>query len=82
MPGSRLAITMGDPAGIGPEIIAKACRRLQPRLESGELSLTVLGSVAALRAAIALVAAGLEDPEIDAATALASSGEHPGLAVV
>ncbi|WP_246520125.1 4-hydroxythreonine-4-phosphate dehydrogenase PdxA [Ancylobacter lacus] len=47
----RLAITMGDPAGIGPEIIAKAGARLAHRLEAGELSLLVIGSVAALRAA-------------------------------
>ncbi|MFK8250120.1 4-hydroxythreonine-4-phosphate dehydrogenase PdxA [Ancylobacter terrae] len=50
----RFAITMGDPAGIGPEIIAKACARLSPRLAAGEFSLLVLGSVAALRAAEAL----------------------------
>ena len=32
-----LGITMGDPAGVGPEIIVKAARRLRPRLEAGEL---------------------------------------------
>ncbi len=52
----RLAITMGDPAGIGPEIIAKAGARLAPRLHAGELSLLVIGSVSALRAAEALLA--------------------------
>ncbi|WP_425106447.1 4-hydroxythreonine-4-phosphate dehydrogenase PdxA [Ancylobacter sp.] len=52
----RLAITMGDPAGIGPEIIAKAGARLAPRLQAGELSLLVIGSVTALRAAEALLA--------------------------
>ena len=52
----RLAITMGDPAGIGPEIIAKAGARLAPRLHAGELSLLVIGSVTALRAAEALLA--------------------------
>jgi 4-hydroxythreonine-4-phosphate dehydrogenase len=51
MSAPRLAITMGDPAGIGPEIIAKACARLAPRLAAGEMSLLVLGSLAALRAA-------------------------------
>ena len=35
----RLAITMGDPAGVGPEIIVKACRRLLPRVEAGGLHL-------------------------------------------
>ncbi|RVB95179.1 4-hydroxythreonine-4-phosphate dehydrogenase PdxA, partial [Mesorhizobium sp. M7A.F.Ca.AU.002.06.1.1] len=41
---------MGDPAGIGPEIIAKACARLKPRLADGSLSLLIIGSVAAMRA--------------------------------
>ena len=49
MTGLRLAVTMGDPAGIGPEIIAKACARLRPRLESGALSLLIVGSAAAMR---------------------------------
>jgi 4-hydroxythreonine-4-phosphate dehydrogenase len=44
----RLGITMGDPAGIGPEIIAKACAKLRPRIEAGEFSLLALGSTAAL----------------------------------
>ena len=39
----RLALTMGDPAGVGPEIIVKACRQVQPRLEAGELRLLVIG---------------------------------------
>jgi len=33
----HLAITMGDPAGIGPEIIVKAARRLRDRIEAGHL---------------------------------------------
>jgi 4-hydroxythreonine-4-phosphate dehydrogenase len=45
----RLAITMGDPAGIGPEIIAKACARLKPRLLDRSLSLLIIGSVAAMQ---------------------------------
>ncbi len=49
MPGLRLAITMGDPAGIGPEIIARACARLRPRLEARSLSLLIIGSAAAMR---------------------------------
>ena len=32
----HLAITMGDPAGIGPEIIVKAAARLRPRIEAGD----------------------------------------------
>ena len=49
MAGLRLAVTMGDPAGIGPEIIAKACARLKPRLNEGSLSLLIVGSVVAMR---------------------------------
>ena len=43
MPSPRIAITMGDPAGIGPEIILKAVSRLQPRVHAGELELLVVG---------------------------------------
>jgi 4-hydroxythreonine-4-phosphate dehydrogenase len=46
-----LAVTMGDPAGIGPEIIVKACARLAPRIAAGELRLLVIGHRAALDAA-------------------------------
>src|SRR5262245_16121699 len=47
----RLAITMGDPAGVGPEIIVKACRRLLPRVLAGDLRLLVIGHRSALHAA-------------------------------
>lgn len=43
-----IAITMGDPAGIGPEIIVKACQRLKTRLADGSLRLLVIGSRTAL----------------------------------
>jgi 4-hydroxythreonine-4-phosphate dehydrogenase len=46
----RLCITMGDPAGIGPEIVLKALARLAPRVAAGELALQVAGSAAVLRA--------------------------------
>ncbi len=46
-----LAVTMGDPAGIGPEIIVKATRALAPRLEAGEMRLLVIGHATALDAA-------------------------------
>ena len=39
---------MGDPAGIGPEIIVKAAQRLAPRLAEGSLRLLVIGSRSAL----------------------------------
>ena len=40
----HLAITMGDPAGIGPEIIVKACARLSDRLAASDLKLLIIGS--------------------------------------
>jgi 4-hydroxythreonine-4-phosphate dehydrogenase len=61
----HLAITMGDPAGVGPEIIVKACARLRPRLEAGELRLLVIGSGPALRAAQAQLGATIDIPETD-----------------
>ena len=53
----RVAITMGDPAGVGPEIIVKACRALAPRVQQGELRLVVIGRRAALDAAQAVLGA-------------------------
>jgi 4-hydroxythreonine-4-phosphate dehydrogenase len=62
----RLAITMGDPAGIGPEIILKACWRLQPRLTAGELRLLVIGHRSQLRAASQVLNEALDVPETSA----------------
>ena len=56
----HLAITMGDPAGIGPEIIVKACKRLEGRLHAGEFKLLVIGSNASLEGA--RKALGIEMP--------------------
>ena len=47
----RVALTMGDPAGIGPEIIVKAAHLMHERIASGQVELLVLGSAAALEAA-------------------------------
>ncbi|MEK8028981.1 MAG: hypothetical protein RLY78_1547 [Pseudomonadota bacterium] len=52
----RLTITMGDPAGIGPEIIAKAARTLRPQIDAGTLALEVCGSGEAMRRAEAQLA--------------------------
>ena len=60
----HLAITMGDPAGVGPEIIIKACTHLQSRLAAGELRLLIIGSVPALRAAAAALGSSLAIPEV------------------
>ncbi len=51
MPKRHLAITMGDPAGIGPEIILKACAQLRSRLEQSDLKLLIIGSGRALQQA-------------------------------
>jgi len=60
----HLAITMGDPAGIGPEIIVKAAAKLRPRIEAGELRLVVIGSNTALWQAQRRFAPALDIPEV------------------
>jgi 4-hydroxythreonine-4-phosphate dehydrogenase len=73
----RLAITMGDPAGVGPEIIVKACRRLLPRIEAGGLRLLVIGHRSALHAAQTLLHETLEFASVeDAPLAFLSAGEE------
>jgi 4-hydroxythreonine-4-phosphate dehydrogenase len=73
----RLAITMGDPAGIGPEIIVKAARRLQPRIQAGELRLLVIGHRSALHAALDVLHETLEFPEsAGAVLALLPAGDE------
>jgi 4-hydroxythreonine-4-phosphate dehydrogenase len=63
----HLAITMGDPAGIGPEIIIKACEKLRTRIEAGDLRLLIIGSGAALKNAAAQLGASLDIAEVRAA---------------
>ena len=55
MSAPTLALTMGDPAGIGPEIIVKAAHRLAPRLADGALRLLVIGHRTALDRATAIL---------------------------
>jgi 4-phospho-D-threonate 3-dehydrogenase / 4-phospho-D-erythronate 3-dehydrogenase len=70
---------MGDPAGVGPEIIVKACRRLQPRIAAGKLRLLVIGHRSALQAARALLRETLDFPETDgAALSFLSAGDEHG----
>lgn len=47
----RLALTLGDPAGVGPEITVKAAHQLRADVESGALVLQALGSAQALHQA-------------------------------
>jgi 4-hydroxythreonine-4-phosphate dehydrogenase len=63
MTARHLAITMGDPAGIGPEIIMKAAEKLRDRLASGDLRLLVIGSGPALRLVDEQLGLGLAIPE-------------------
>lgn len=70
----HLAITMGDPAGIGPEIIVKACARLKGRLDAGDLRLLVIGSNQALWNARRAIGIDIDIPEADA------DSEWPALA--
>ena len=44
----RLAVTMGDPAGIGPEIIAKTADKMRDEIAAGRLEFMVIGSAEAL----------------------------------
>jgi 4-hydroxythreonine-4-phosphate dehydrogenase len=60
----HLAITMGDPAGIGPEIIIRACSKLRARLDSGDLRLMIIGSGPALKHAEAQLGIKLDIPEV------------------
>jgi 4-hydroxythreonine-4-phosphate dehydrogenase len=70
----HLAITMGDPAGVGPEIIVKACKRLRGRLEAGDLRLLIIGSYPALQAAEAQLDMAVGIPETS------EDGDWPALA--
>ena len=72
----HLAITMGDPAGVGPEIIVKACAKLRDRLLAGDLRLLVIGSLPSLRRAQAMIGNGLEIPEVGEA------GPWPSLGIL
>ena len=62
----HLAITMGDPAGIGPEIIVKACTRLRDRLAASDLKLLIIGSRRAFDQANRQLAAGLDVAPVNA----------------
>ncbi|QAU47608.1 4-hydroxythreonine-4-phosphate dehydrogenase PdxA [Bradyrhizobium guangzhouense] len=66
MTSRHLAITMGDPAGIGPEIIVKACVGLEERIAKGDLRLLIIGSGAALDGAKAALGANIAIPQVTA----------------
>jgi 4-hydroxythreonine-4-phosphate dehydrogenase len=51
MPKHRLALTMGDPAGIGPEIVLKAAHQIAQRDEASRPELVIVGARACLEQA-------------------------------
>ncbi len=68
-----LAITMGDPGGIGPEIIAKALAHAEVFENSRPL---VIGERRALEAAIRITGRPLEVRSVEQP---AEAGEHAGI---
>ena len=73
MPPPTIALTMGDPAGVGPEIILKAIQRLDARLADGTLNLLVIGS----RAALDLTARRMGVPPVPVATGMGGLTQMP-----
>ncbi|HXV07712.1 MAG TPA: 4-hydroxythreonine-4-phosphate dehydrogenase PdxA, partial [Burkholderiales bacterium] len=62
---AKIGITMGDPSGIGPEIIVKALKEMAPEQRSAT---AVIGNLDILKRADRLVGAGLSYVEgVDAA---------------
>lgn len=43
-PKPRIAMTMGDPAGVGPEVLLKAARDLGPAVATGKMDLVAVGT--------------------------------------
>jgi len=71
-----IAITMGDPAGVGPEIILRAAARLAPRIGQGALRLLVIGHRSQLAAARAVLG---DVPEVPQTT---DEADWPALALL
>jgi 4-hydroxythreonine-4-phosphate dehydrogenase len=67
-----LAITMGDPGGVGPEIIAKALAHAEVYAQSRPL---VIGERRALEAAVRITGGPLEVRGVERAN---DAGQHPG----
>lgn len=78
MTAPRLAITIGDPAGIGPEIALKALGAVRPRIEAGEFSLLLVGDAKVLERASKIV--GIACPE--AVVSRDGVAEAPGAAIL
>lgn len=69
-----IAVTIGDPAGIGPEIALKAAASLVPRLQAGEFRLRLVGCRSVLARTAAVL--GLDMPPV-----VAEAGETAPLSV-
>ena len=48
-PNRRIGLTMGDPSGVGPEIVLKALESLGPNVAANGYSLVVIGTPACIR---------------------------------
>lgn len=75
----RIAVTMGDPAGIGPEIVIKSVERLKPRIGRGELSVRIIGAAPCFDACAQALGlpwdvAVVDEPSHDAPLELVSAG--------
>jgi 4-phospho-D-threonate 3-dehydrogenase / 4-phospho-D-erythronate 3-dehydrogenase len=70
-----IALTMGDPAGIGPEIILKAAVALEPRIRAGDMHLLLVGCGQTLRSTARRL--GLTDPFVEIAEGEAGQRRHP-----
>ena len=78
IPSLPLLVTMGDAAGIGPEIIAKAFRDAPQDMHG----CVVVGDVATLRRAAALVAAPLALPVVQLESLAGTAGLPPNCIAV
>ena len=72
-----IAITLGDPAGIGPEIALKAVQALEERLAAREFRLLIVGDVATLQSTGEML--GLPVPNV---TGLESLQNAPAAAIL
>jgi 4-hydroxythreonine-4-phosphate dehydrogenase len=77
MDTKTIAITLGDPAGIGPEIALKAVQSLEARLSAKEFRLLLVGDVATLQSTGAKL--GLPVPPV---TNAGSLSEAPHTAIL
>jgi len=61
---TSIALTMGDPAGVGPEIIVKALPAFAERLRAGALELVLVGTRSCFAAAADAASLLLEQPGV------------------